>query len=165
MKAIFPGSFDPITLGHLDLIRRAATFCDELTVALLVNPEKEGTFTLKQRLDMIKSACEGMENVKVTHFTGLLVDLARQLDARVIIRGVRTGVDLESESAMAGANALMLPGLETLFLPASNGLSGVSSSLVRQIAQFGGDFSLFVPPCAVEIVKTRFQDKNKQPKQ
>ncbi len=160
MKAIFPGSFDPITLGHMDLIKRAAAFCEQLTVAILINPEKAGTFPLTQRLDMVKSACEGIGKIQVTHFSGLLVDFAREQDAGLIIRGVRTGVDLESETAMAWANAAMLPGLETLFLPAANGLGGVSSSLVRQIAQFGGDVSPFVPPCVVDQIRARFNHKD-----
>lgn len=161
MKAIFPGSFDPITLGHLDLIRRAAVFCEELTVAILVNPDKAGVFTLNQRLDMVKSACSDLPNVKVTSSSGLLVNLAQELGVRVVIRGVRNGIDLENETAMAQANALMLPGLETLFLPALGFLDGVSSSLVRQIARFGGDLSLFVPKNAVETVRERFLPKDK----
>ncbi|NLG57396.1 MAG: pantetheine-phosphate adenylyltransferase [Clostridiales bacterium] len=159
MKAIFPGSFDPITLGHLDLIRRAAAFCDELTVAILINPDKEGAFPLSERLDMVKSACGAFPQVRVASFSGLLVDFARQQGVRLIIRGVRGGTDLENETAMAWANTAMLPELETLFLPASNGLGGVSSSLVRQIARFGGDLSAFVPPEAVETVRARLHDK------
>ncbi|MDD4081372.1 MAG: pantetheine-phosphate adenylyltransferase [Eubacteriales bacterium] len=159
MKAIFPGSFDPITIGHLDLIRRAAAFCEEIFVAILINPDKEGAFPLPERLDMVKSACAAFSNVRVLGFSGLLVDLARKLDTRLVIRGVRGGYDLENETAMAWANAAMLPGLETLFLPASDGLGGVSSSLVRQIARFGGDFSAFVPAGAADIVRARLHDK------
>ena len=158
MKAIFPGSFDPITLGHLDLIRRAAAICDELFVAVLINPDKESVFPLQERLDMVKSACGGFPGVQVLTFTGLLVDLARELGAGLIVRGVRGGNDLENETAMAWANTAMLPGLETIFLPASNGLGGVSSSLVRQIARFGGDLSAFVPAGAAEMVRARLHD-------
>lgn len=160
MNAIFPGSFDPITLGHLDLIKRAAAICDELTIAILINPDKTGDFPLNQRLDMVKSSCEGLSNIRVVNFSGLLVDLARELGINTIIRGVRSTGDLENEMAMAWANAAMLPGLETMLLPASNGLGGVSSSLVRQIARFGGDISLFVPESAVATVQARFKKQN-----
>lgn len=162
MNAIFPGSFDPITLGHLDLIKRAAAVCAHLTVAILINPEKKGAFSLNERMDMVKSACKGLSNVRVVSFSGLLVDLARELDVRVIIRGVRGAGDLESEMAMAWANAAMLPGLETLFLPAANGLGGVSSSLVRQIAQLQGDIEPFVPAGEVaEAVKAHYPMKER----
>jgi pantetheine-phosphate adenylyltransferase len=161
MNAIFPGSFDPITLGHLDLIRRAASICDILTIAILINPEKTGDFPLNERLDMVKSACEGLSNVRVVSFSGLLVDLARELDTRIIIRGVRGGHDLDGEMAMAWANAAMHPGLETLFLPAANGLGGVSSSLVRQIARFNGNISPFVPEKAVNGVLAHYHNEDK----
>lgn len=161
MNAIYPGSFDPVTLGHADLIRRAAAICDILTVAILVNPEKLGTFPLKKRLDMVKSACEGLDNVRVLSYQGLLVDLARELGVRVIIRGIRGAGDLEGEMAMSWANSAMYPGLETVFLPAASGLGGVSSSLVRQIAMFDGDISHFVPAGAAEAVRAHYHKEEK----
>lgn len=155
MKAIFPGSFDPVTLGHLDLINRASAFCDELIVALLINPDKQGFFTIAEREEMLKEACQHLPHVKVMQFSGLLADFAKQEGVRLVIRGVRSTSDLEMESAMAQANAVLLPGMETLLLPASSFAAGISSSLVRQIASFHGDVTPFVPPGVVEQIQKR----------
>ena len=156
MKAIFPGSFDPITLGHLDLIRRASMIADELIVAVLVNPDKAALFSGEERLRLIREACSGIPGIAVIGFEGLLAHLARETGSRLIFRGVRTANEYEMETAMAQANAQLLPGLETLLLPASPAVSGISSTLVRQIAVFGGDVTPFVPPGTAEALRKRF---------
>jgi pantetheine-phosphate adenylyltransferase len=156
MKAIYPGSFDPITLGHMDLIRRASMIADELIVAVMVNPDKTALFSGEERLKLIREACAGVPGVYVITFGGLLAHLAREKDCRLIIRGVRTASDLESELTMAQANAQLLPGLETLLLPASPSVSSISSSLVRQIAVLGGDVTPFVPIGTAEALRKRF---------
>lgn len=158
--AIFPGSFDPLTLGHLDLIERAGRLCDTLIVGVLYNPDKSSFFTPQQRVDMIHRALGNRENVRVVQFAGLMVELARQENASFVIRGVRGAADLQSESAMAHANGLLLPGLETVFLPASAQFEAISSSLVRQIAQFGGNLNPFVPAALVDEIAARFYNGN-----
>jgi len=147
VKAIYAGSFDPLTLGHLDLIRRALNVVDELVVAILHNPDKPGFFTPGQRAEMIGEACAdaGLRRVTVAVDEGLLADFARKQGCSLLIRGLRNCQDLESESAMARANALLAPGLETIFLVAGSDTAGISSSLIRQIAALGGDTSHFVP--------------------
>ncbi len=162
MKAIFPGSFDPVTKGHLDLISRAAALCEELVVAVLVNPDKQGLFTAEERLSMLREACAGLPNVTFVRFSGLLADLARETGIRLVIRGVRTAADLDAELAMAGANKTLLPGLETVLLPAAPEVSGISSSLVRQIASFGGDLDPFVPQSAAEALRRRYDKTEKK---
>ena len=154
MKAIFPGSFDPITKGHMDIIRRALTFVDELVVAIMVNPDKQGFLSAEQRKLLIVAACceEKLSGVKVVTDSGLLTDLARREGASLIIKGVRNAGDLDTETAMAHANAMMSPGLETVLLPASSAVAAVSSSLVRQIASFGGEIDHFVPTCVKQVV-------------
>ena len=156
MNAIFPGSFDPITLGHMDLIRRASLIADKLIVAVLVNPDKTALFSGEERLQMIREACTGIPGIDVVGFKGLLANLARETGSRLIIRGVRTAGDFEMESIMAQANAQLLPGLETLMLAASPAVSGISSTLVRQIAAFGGDVTPFVPSGTAEALRRRF---------
>ena len=161
MRAIFPGSFDPVTLGHLDLITRASMLCDELVVALLINPEKPGLFSIPDRLELLSEACGNLPNVRFISRAGLLADLARETGIRLIIRGLRTSADYDGENAMAQANRTLLPGLETLFLPASPSLSCVSSSLVRQIAALGGEVSGFVPRSVADALRKRFFDTEK----
>jgi pantetheine-phosphate adenylyltransferase len=156
MKAIFPGSFDPVTLGHADVIRRAARLADELIVAVLVNPDKKTMFTTQERVEMLAAACAEWKNVRVVSFAGLLADLARREGATLIVRGVRGVAEFEAETAMAQANSLLLPGLETALLPAAAGLASVSSSLVRQIAAFGGDVAPFVPPAAAGAIRVKY---------
>lgn len=157
--AIFPGSFDPPTLGHIDLITRASHLCDRLVVGVLHNPDKKTAFSAQERVEMLTEAIAHISNVEVMHFSGLLVDLARQENADFVVRGVRGEQDLAAETSMAFANGILLPGLETVLLPASAQLEAVSSSLVRQIAQFGGDVRAFVPASAVDEIQRRFYNK------
>lgn len=154
--AIFPGSFDPVTLGHVDLICRAACLADRLIVGLLVNPDKQGYFSLEERQAMIARALPNLSNVSVLPFEGLLADFARAQGASLLVRGVRGAQDLQYEMDMAWANARLCDGLETILLPARPQLASISSSLVRQIARFGGDLSAFVPASAVDEITRRF---------
>lgn len=156
ITAIYPGSFDPPTKGHVDLIQRAARLFDRVVVGVLVNPDKRGSFTPEQRVDMLRRCTAGMGNVQVHAFSGLLVDFARQQGASLVLRGVRGVADLESESTMAWANAQLMPGLETLLMPASAQHAGISSSLIRQIAQMGGDISPFVPEALIDEIQRTF---------
>ncbi len=159
MKAIFPGSFDPVTLGHVEIIRRGAAMAGELLVAVLVNPDKQGLFTPQKRVELLKDACGDLPGVSFMIYNGLLADLARETGVRLVIRGVRTSADLDAESAMARANARLLPGLETALLPASPQASDISSSLVRQIAFLGGDVSPFLPPGAARALNEMYRQK------
>lgn len=157
IRAMFPGSFDPFTLGHLDLMQRALTFVDELVVAVMVNPEKSGFLPEKLRKEMLaKAVDEHIANpgrVKIISWSGLLVECALAYNLRLVIRGVRGTIDLENERAMAFANSHLLPGLETVFLPASQGKGEISSTLVRQIAALKGNYSHFVPPSVAETLR------------
>ncbi|MHC1786279.1 MAG: pantetheine-phosphate adenylyltransferase [Christensenellales bacterium] len=157
--AAFPGSFDPVTLGHIDLMKRALRLCDRLLVAILVNPEKQGTFPLDRRIAMIRDALGPAQDIQVLSYGGLLVDFVREQGVDFIVRGVRGVQDLENETAMAFTNARLLPGLQTVFLPASPEYVTLSSSLVRQIAAFQGDLSPFLPETAVDEVRSRLYNK------
>ena len=149
---LFPGSFDPVTNGHMDVIRRAAKIFDRVIVGVLHNPDKQGLFSVEQRVAMLKKACADIPQAEVIAYGGLLADLTREKNIRVVIRGVRGTGDLESETAMARINGQLDPGLETLLLPASPGCGEISASMVRQLAAFGGDIRNFLPPeCAEEI--------------
>ena len=142
---IYPGSFDPLTLGHLDIIRRAAAQYDRVIVAVLNNPAKKGCFPVENRLQMIARACADIPNAESTAWEGLLVDLVRKTGACAVVRGLRGVSDFESEMIMAQLNARLLPGMETVFLMTSPDLQCVSSSAVREAASFGADISGFVP--------------------
>jgi pantetheine-phosphate adenylyltransferase len=143
-RAVCPGSFDPVTNGHVDVITRAAALYDELVVAVLVNPGKAGLFDVDERTEMLRSAVAGLPNVTVDRFQGLLVDWCRSHDVPVIVKGLRAVGDFEYELQMAQMNR-ELAGIETLFVPTAPQVGHLSSSLVKQIARFGGDVSSLVP--------------------
>lgn len=156
VKAIYPGTFDPLTNGHLDLIARGSKIVDELVVAILRNSEK-GTplFTVPERVEMITEAVQGFGNVSVATFDGLLVDFARQLGAKAVLRGIRAISDYEYEFQMAMMNRKLDPELETLFMMPAEKYSYVSSRLIKGVFQLGGDVSTLVPPLVVERLKVK----------
>ena len=151
-RCVFPGSFDPVTNGHLDLIRRSAALFDEVVVAVLHNPAKEGLFPVEKRLELLARACEDMDNVRVDSFEGLLVDDRRSQNARIVVRGLRGVRDFESECQMAQLNHQLSPEVETFFLATSPEHMHVSSSAVREIGMFGGDLSPYVPQSILQEV-------------
>jgi pantetheine-phosphate adenylyltransferase len=148
-RAVCPGSFDPVTNGHVDVINRAAALYDELVVAVLVNPGKAGLFAVEERMELLREAVAGLPNVTVDSFHGLLVDYCRSHDIPVIVKGLRAVSDFEYELQMAQMNR-ELAGVETLFVPTAPQVAHLSSSLVKQIAQFGGDVSHLVPKAVHE---------------
>lgn len=156
-KVLYPGSFDPITFGHLDIIRRAAALFDTVVVAVMVNTSKRGLFAPEERVACIKEACRDIHNIEVVSFSGLLVDLAAEKGISVMIKGVRNAADLENEKAQARANGQLLLGLETLLLPASPAYEHVSSTLAREVALLGGDVSPFVPLFVAQRLYDRFK--------
>ncbi|MGI6071900.1 MAG: pantetheine-phosphate adenylyltransferase [Lachnospiraceae bacterium] len=143
-RAVYPGTFDPITYGHLDIIKRAAAITDELVVGVLVNSNKSPTFTVDERVAMIESVITDIPNVKVKAFEGLLVDFARQENAYVI-KGLRAVTDYEYELQMAQANRTIAPEVDTVFITASLEYAYLCSSIVREVASYHGDISKFVP--------------------
>jgi len=151
MRMLYPGSFDPVTNGHMDIIRRAASMAQELVVAVMHNPDKRGFLAVGERVRLIEEACAGLENVRVIAHGGLLIECASQVGADAVVRGVRPIGDFDSEFQMAQINR-MLGGVETLMLPTSPEVANISSSIVRQVAAFGGDISAFVPEAAQRAV-------------
>ncbi len=144
---VFPGSFDPMTCGHLDLIRRVSAMFDDVIVTVMVNVSKAGCIPYDKRVEMISEACREFQNVRVELWQGLLADYMRLHPGALVVRGVRNTVEFEQENSTAAVNRLLNPGLETILIPASDGFADVSSSVVREIASFGGDYSRFVPEC------------------
>ena len=156
-KAIYPGSFDPLTLGHMDLIRRAATIFDELTVAVLNNHEKSPLFSVEERVKMIKEAVSELPNVKVDSFSGFLVDYANTHGIQVSIRGLRTPSDFEYELPTAQFNRILSKGqVETLFLATCLEYAHLSSSAVREVAKFKGDITGLVPDCILNEIYQKY---------
>ena len=155
IRAIYPGSFDPLTHGHLDLIERASQIFDQLVVAVLTNLEKAPLFSIEERVEMLREVAAGMPNVSVDTFSGLLVDYARKKKARVILRGIRAFTDYEYELQMALMNRQLQPNLETVFLTPAEAYSHISSRLVKEIFQHGGSVSGLVPP----VVEQRLRQK------
>ena len=153
---VYPGSFDPVTVGHVDVIRRARHLFDRVVVAVLHNPAKTGCFPVAERLEMLQCACRDMDGVSVAAFDGLLVDFAQQEGACAVVRGLRAAGDYEVEKTMAEINARLMPELETVFLSARPEHACVSSSAVRELAAFGGDFASMVPEGCAELVARRF---------
>ena len=144
--AIYPGTFDPVTNGHTDLVYRAARLFDEVIVAVTANTSKATTFTTEERVEMAEEVFAGVDNVKVCSFDTLLVDFVQKHDAQVILRGLRAVSDFEYEFQLAGMNRRLAPDIETLFLTPAEQYAYISSSLVKEIAAHGGDISAFVDP-------------------
>ena len=151
--AVYPGTFDPVTNGHSDLVRRASRLFDRLIVAVAANPAKQPTFDLDKRMSLIKAVLADLPNVEVCSFDNLLVDLARDRGADVILRGLRAVSDFEYEFPLAGMNRKLSPEVETLFLTPAEKFTYISSGLVREIAMLGGDVSAFVHPVVRAALK------------
>ncbi len=156
-SVVYPGTFDPVTNGHSDLIARAARLFDRVVVALAEDSIKPSTFSVAERLAMLDGIASGHENVEVTSFSGLLVDFARSLGIPVIMRGLRAVSDFEYEFQLAGMNRRMAPDIETLFLTPAEQYAYISSSLVKEIARLGGDVSGFVAPSVYAALRERFR--------
>jgi pantetheine-phosphate adenylyltransferase len=159
--AVFPGSFDPITNGHLDVLRHAVTLCDRLVVAIGVHSGKKPLFSTEERLDMVRAVCEPIAKdagcaFDCTTYDNLTVAAARQVGATIMIRGLRDGTDMDYEMQLAGMNEVMAPEVHTVFVPASPVVRPITATLVRQIASMGGDFSAFVPPQIAASLKAKF---------
>lgn len=151
---ICPGSFDPVTLGHMDIITRACKIFDKVIVAVPVNPDKHASFTVEERMDMLRAVTQGL-NVEVDCVRGLLADYAHEKNAAAIVKGLRAISDFEYEFQMALTNKKLNPEVETMFLPTSVENMFLSSSMVKQVAGFGGDISHFVPECLLERINER----------
>ncbi|MGB2567393.1 pantetheine-phosphate adenylyltransferase [Micromonospora citrea] len=153
-RAVCPGSFDPVTNGHLDIIGRASRLFDEVIVGVLVNQSKSGLFTVEERIDMLREVTSSYDNVRVESFRGLLVDFCRAQEASVLIKGLRAVSDFDYELQMAQMN-IGLAGVETLFMPTNPLYSFISSSLIKDVAKWGGDISAHVPDRVREALQER----------
>jgi pantetheine-phosphate adenylyltransferase len=154
--AIYAGSFDPPTNGHLDLARRASILFPRVVVALGQHPIRSALFTVDERLELLRRVCAPIPNVEVALFDGLLVDYARRIGARIIVRGLRAATDFEYELQIAHANADLAPDVDTVFLPTRTNYGFISASLVREIASHGGDVSRYAPPEVCDALRTKF---------
>lgn len=143
--ALFPGSFDPFTAGHLNILKRALTMFDEVVVAVGVNIDKKGYFPNEKRVEIIRQAISGMERVRVVTYDNLTIDTCRSLGIRHIVRGVRNMIDFETERSIADANRKLAPEIETIIIPTAQDYAHISSTAVRDLLKHGGDTSLFVP--------------------
>ena len=159
-RAIYPGSFDPVTYGHLDVIKRASKIVDELIVGVLNNKSKTPLFSVENRVKMLNDAVSDLPNVKVMSFEGLLVDFAKKVDAQLIVRGLRAVTDFEYELQMSQTNSVLNNEVDTIFFTTSLEYAYLSSSTVKEAAYFGADISKFVPPNVVIEVKNKLM-KNK----
>ncbi len=155
--AVYPGSFDPITNGHLDIIKRASRVYDKVVVGVLSNKSKMPLFTAEERVDMIKRVTKELDNVEVDTFEGLLVDFAKSKNATVIVKGLRTVADFEYEFQMALLNKALNPEYETMFMMTDTKYSYISSSMVKELAGFHGDLTGFVPCDIIETIKKKYE--------
>ncbi len=155
MKALYPGTFDPITNGHIDIVRRASRLCDELVLAVADNPGKGPFFDLKERVALARRVLADLDNVSVIGFDGLLIDFAKKHNASVIVRGLRAIGDFEYEVQLAGLNRQMNPNIETIFIGASQEHAFLSSSMVREISRLGGNVGDFVDPIVYQALNDR----------
>ena len=158
IRALTPGTFDPITEGHLDVITRAAQLVDEIIVAVAVSDKKRPLFTLEERCELVAQATAHLPNVRVEPFDGLLVDFARRMDAEILIKGLRAITDFEYEFQMTALNYQLDPGLETVFIMSPPQYMYLSSSIVREIASMHGELDQFVPACVKQALKAKFAE-------
>lgn len=154
--ALYAGTFDPVTYGHVDVVRRAAALFDKVIVGVSVNPRKTPLFSQQERVEMLREACGQFPNVEVAVVPGLVVEFARQVGAAVIVRGLRAVSDFEFELQMASTNRALAPEVETVFFTPAPQFHYLSASIVAEIAQFGGDVNEFVPPTVARKLKERF---------
>jgi len=155
VKALYPGTFDPPTNGHVDLIQRGSKLFEHLTVAILTNPIKNPLFTVEERVEMLTEATQSMDNVSVATFDGLMVDFARQLGAMAVLRGIRAISDYEHEFQMALMNRRLAPEIETVFLQPAGRYSFISSRMLKEVFSFGGDVTGLVPPNVLKRLRGR----------
>ena len=154
--SIYPGSFDPITYGHIDIIKRALNITDKLIIGILNNPDKKPLFSVEERIEMIKDAVKGMDNIEVKAFDGLLVDFATKNNAKIIIRGLRAVTDFEYELQLAQTNREIVKDIDTAFLVTNIHYSYLSSSTVKELASYGADISNMVTPFVEEKLKIKY---------
>lgn len=154
---VYPGSFDPCTNGHLDVISRAANIADRVIVAVLVNSNKTPLFSATERVELLKTVTKDFKNVEICSFSGLLVDFMKEVDATVIVKGIRAVSDFEYEFQMALTNHALSPEIETIFIPSSKDYMFLSSSLVKEVANYGGSLNGLVPEPLIPIINKRFQ--------
>ena len=157
--AVYPGSFDPVTYGHLDIIRRSGKLFDRVIVGVLQNNAKSPLFSVEERVNMLREVTEGIDNVEIRSFDGLLIDFARDTGAHIIVRGLRAVTDFEYELQMSQTNHKIEPEIETLFLTTSLEFSFLSSTTVKEVASFGGDITQFVPEVIVKKIKEKMEER------
>jgi pantetheine-phosphate adenylyltransferase len=155
-RAVYPGSFDPVTYGHLDIIARSAEIMDELVVGVLINQAKTPLFSVEERVNMLHILTKNLSNVRIESFSGLSVDFAREAGAGFIVRGLRAITDFDYELQMSQTNRIMAPEIDTIFLTTSLQYAYLSSTTVREVASYGGDISNFVPPEVEKAVMKKF---------
>ena len=160
--AVCPGSFDPVTYGHLDVIKRASKIVDELIVGVLNNKSKTPLFSVENRVKMLNDAVSDLPNVKVMSFEGLLVDFAKKVDAQLIVRGLRAVTDFEYELQMAQTNRILASDVDTMFLTTNLEYAYLSSTMVKEVAVYGGDISRFVPASAIEPVRRKIAEQKQK---
>ncbi len=159
VKAVYPGSFDPVTYGHLDIIERAANVVDEVIVAVLINSSKRPLFSIEERVSMLQEVTKKFPNVRVETFQGLTVDFAKQVGAKVMVRGLRAVSDFESEMQIAQTNHNLNPEIDTMFFTTSLEYAFLSSTIVREVASYGTDVSDMVPDLVAQRLKEKYEQK------
>lgn len=157
VTALCPGSFDPPTNGHIDVIERASRYFDSVLVAVIANPSKAPLFSAEERVDLLAECLATLDNIEITSFDGLLVDLARERSLELVVKGLRAVSDFEYELQMAQMNATLDPGLDTMFVTAKPAWAFLSSSLVKEVARYGGDIEGLVPPVVAKALLERFR--------
>ena len=165
IRAIYPGSFDPVTLGHLDIIRRASKTVNELIVGVLNNGGKTPLFSIDERVEMLREVTADIPNVKIMSFSGLLVDFARHTDSTLVVRGLRAISDFDYELQMAQTNRVLAPDVDTVFLTTTLEYAYVSSTIMKEVARFGGDLSSFAPPEIIQALCKKMQEEKEKNKE